>query len=130
MVYRNPIKTRVLAKAHNNLAWLAAFADGQAENALVEVNRAISLVGPRAYLLDTRGLVHLSLGQTKGAIDDFETAARNGSSPKRLFHLSQAYFQANQKDKSKQFLREAQAKGLDRDGRAVHWLEARPIKSC
>ena len=85
-----------------------------------------SLVGPQAGLLDTRGVVHLSLRRTQDAITDFESAFSNDASPNTLFHLSQAYFQANDKERSKRFLREAKARGLDRDRvgpGAVHLLE-------
>ncbi len=119
-------KSKTLAVAYNNLAWLATLKDGQGKSALMDINRAIELVGPRAELLDTRGLAHLSLNQTKEAITDLENAVKNARSPGNLFHLSQAYFQANEKEKSKQLLREAKAKGLgeDRAGRGeVHWLE-------
>ena len=48
-------------------------------------------------------------------------------SPSKLFHLAQAYFQANDKEKARQFLKEARAKGLDDRTRAksgtLHLLE-------
>ncbi len=119
-------KNRMLALAYNSLAWLATLKDGQGKDALVDVNHAIELVGPRADLLDTRGVVHLSLKQTREAIKDLENAAKNTASPKTLFHLAQAYFQANEKDKSKQLLQEAKAKGLGQNRigpGALHWLE-------
>ena len=105
-------KSKMLAMAYNNMAWLAALKDGQGKDALVDINRAIELMGPQADLLDTRGVVHLSLKQTQDAIKDLENAVKDSPSPNKLFHLSQAYFQANEQEKSKQFLKEAKAKGL------------------
>ena len=64
--------------------------------------------------------------QTGDAINDLETAAKTDPSPAKLFHLAQAYFQANNKEKAKQFVLEAKAKGLDRIGTGsggLHTLE-------
>ena len=78
-------------------------------------------MGPQPDFLDTRGVIHLGLNQTKEAITDLEAAAKTAPSPSKLFHLAQAYYQINDKEKAKQFLREAKAKGLDRQSRRSGW---------
>jgi cellulose synthase operon protein C len=118
---------KLLGLSYNNLAWLTTLSGAQGRDALADVNRAIELLGPQADLLDTRGIVHLGLKQTRDAITDLEIAAKNAPTPNKLFHLAQAYFQANDKEKARQYLNEARAKGLDNRGRAgssaLHSLE-------
>jgi cellulose synthase operon protein C len=104
---------RLIALACNNSAWLTAVKGGEGKIALAEVNRAIELIGPQADLLDTRAMVYLSMKQTPDAINDLQTAVKNAPSPNKFFHLAQAYFQANDKEKAKQYLKEARARGLD-----------------
>jgi cellulose synthase operon protein C len=122
-----PAINRLLALSYNNLAWLTTLKGGGGRDPMADVNRAIELMGPQADLLDTRGIIHLSLKQTRDAINDLEIAVKNAPSPNKLFHLAQAYFQANDKEKARQFLKEARARGLDdpsRPGpRALHSLE-------
>ena len=101
--------------SYNNLAWLMALKDGEGKGALVDINRAIDLVGPQPDFLDTRGVIHLGLNQTRDAITDLESAVKTAPSPSKFFHLAQAYFQDNNKEKAKQCLREAKARGLDRN---------------
>ena len=118
---------RLIALSCNNLAWLTAVKGGEGKSALADVNRAIELIGPQADLLDTRAMVHLSMKQTLDAINDLQTAVKNAPSPNKFFHLAQAYYQANDKEKARQYLKEARARGLDdrtRTGaRALHTLE-------
>jgi cellulose synthase operon protein C len=107
-------RNSLIAISYNNLAWLMAFKDGEGKNALDDVNRAITLGGHQPDYLDTRGVIYLSLRQTKDAIIDLENAVKADPKPSKLFHLAQAYFQDNNKEKAKQYLKEAKAKGLDR----------------
>ncbi len=122
-----PAVNRLLALSYNNVAWLTALQGGHGTDALANVNRAIELMGPQADLLDTRGIIHLSLKQTRDAINDLEIAVKTAPSPNKLFHLAQAYFQANDKEKARQYLKEAKSRGLEDRSRAgsgtLHLLE-------
>jgi tetratricopeptide (TPR) repeat protein len=118
---------RLIALSCNNSAWLTAVKGGEGKSALAEINRAIALIGPQADLLDTRAVVYLSLKQTPDAINDLQAAVKNAPSPNKFFHLAQAYFQANDKEKARLYLKEARARGLDDRTRtgpgALHALE-------
>jgi hypothetical protein len=56
-----------------------------------------------------------------------QIAMKSAPSANKLFHLAQAYFQANDKEKARQYLKEAQAQGLVNRGRTgsgtLHTLE-------
>jgi tetratricopeptide (TPR) repeat protein len=105
----------LIATAYNNLAWLLALKYEQGNHALVEIDRAIKLAaaGQMPDFLDTRGVVYLSLNQTKDAIKDLEMAVKADPSPVRLFHLTQAYLQADDRPKAKQSWKAAMDKKLD-----------------
>ena len=79
----------------------------------MDIDNAIKLAGPLPDYLDTRGVIYLNLKQTQDAIQDLETAAKADRSPARLFHLCQAYLQANNKAKAKQYWDDAKNKNLD-----------------
>ncbi|MCI0459244.1 MAG: tetratricopeptide repeat protein [Gemmataceae bacterium] len=86
------------ALARNNLAWLLALKEeGKGEEALGLIEEAIKIAGPRGPLLDTRGVIHLTLGQVRPAIDDLKQAVAEAPTPGRLFHLAQAYLRAGQR---------------------------------
>jgi cellulose synthase operon protein C len=121
-----PNTKTIVATSYNNRAWLMSFKEGEGKDALDDINQAIKIMGPVPDFLDTRGVIQLSLKQTKDAISDLETAVKNNPSPSKFFHLAQAYFQANNKEKARQYLREAKARGLDRTRvgpGALHSLE-------
>jgi tetratricopeptide (TPR) repeat protein len=63
--------------------------------------------------LDTRGVVYLSLKRTDDAIKDLKTAVEADPSPGRLFHLTQAYLQADDRPKAKEYWKAAMDKKLD-----------------
>ena len=113
----------MIAMSYNNLAWLMALKDDQGKDALLDINRAIDLMGPQPDYLDTRGVIHLALKQTQDALNDLENAVKADPAPAKLFHLAQAYFQANNKEKAKQYMKEAKAKGLDQGLGSLHSLE-------
>lgn len=122
----SPNSTRLLAMSYNNLAWLLAFKDDQGKNALADVDNAIKLAGALPNYLDTRGVIYLSLKQTQDAITDLQSAAEADPSPAKLFHLAQAYLQANDKEKAKHYLKDARAKKLEQLGASsggLHPLE-------
>ena len=74
--------------ALNNLAWLLAQQTGQGQEALKCIETAVNGMGRRADLLDTRGMVRLTLGQTEAALADFTEASADTPSATRLFHLA------------------------------------------
>jgi tetratricopeptide (TPR) repeat protein len=113
----NPRNTRAL----NNLAWLLALQQGNTEEAVRLVNRAIDLDGPRAAFLDTLAVIHLRMGQADQAIKHLEEALTEVQDSILWFHLAQAHLQ-------KGALRAAQdawesAKKLDIHPDRVHPLE-------
>jgi tetratricopeptide (TPR) repeat protein len=111
--------------ALNNLAWLLAHGHGSTREALEHIDRAVNGMGRRADLLDTRGLVHLALGDTAKALADLEEATSEGPSPSRLFHLARAYHAQRNEAKAREALRKAAAKGLQVN--ALHPVEQ---KAC
>jgi Tfp pilus assembly protein PilF len=80
--------------ALNNLAWLLAHREGGAPEALGYIEKAVSGLGRRADLLDTRGLVYLKLGKREAALADLKEASEEAPTPTRLFHLAKAYHES------------------------------------
>ena len=92
------------------------------KEALDYANRAIALKPDQPDFLDTRGMIYLIDGQPKLALEDLQRAvAIDPSSPSKLFHLAQAYLANNDKEKAKQSLDAAKAKGFTPSG--LHVLE-------
>ena len=97
----------------NNLAWLTALKDGKINEALAYANRAIDMTPGQSDFLDTRGVIYLAAGQAHRALDDLQKAvASDPVSASKKFHLARAFFANNDKEKAKQTLKAAQAKGL------------------
>jgi tetratricopeptide (TPR) repeat protein len=101
----------------NNLAWLTALKDGKINEALAYANRAIGMTpdqsGVLSDFLDTRGVIYLEAGQPHLALDDLQKAvASDPLSASKSFHLARAFLANNDKEKAKQTLKAAQAKGL------------------
>ncbi|HEX3446679.1 MAG TPA: tetratricopeptide repeat protein [Isosphaeraceae bacterium] len=112
--------------AYNNLAWLMVLRNGgAAKEALAYVERAIALGGPLRSYLDTRAVIYMALGQPQKAISDLEKVVETDPSPAELFHLAQAYLQANKQQKAKEDLRAAKDKGLPK---GLHSLEMSAYK--
>jgi cellulose synthase operon protein C len=102
--------------SHNNVAMLMAVKDGKGGEALPYINRAIELQGPQPDLLDTRGVVYLTAGDSQHAIDDLEKAIEIAPKPAKYFHLAQAYLGAKNKEKARQILAEAKIKRWEESG--------------
>ena len=97
----------------NNLAWLTALKDGKFSEALAYANRAIDLRPGQSDFLDTRGVIYLAAHQPQRAVDDLQQAvASDPLSASKHFHLARAFLANNDKEKAKETLRAAQAKGL------------------
>ena len=118
--------SKMIANSYNNLAWLLALTGAQGKDALEDIDQAIKLEGPLPDYLDTRGIIYLTLKRTQDAINDLEIAVKADPSPSRLFHLTQAYLQANNKERAKQYWKNAMDKKLDQirfGPRGLHPLE-------
>ena len=97
----------------NNLAWLTALKDGKFNEALAYANRAINKMPGQSDFLDTRGVIYLAVGQPHLALNDLQKAvASDPLSASKSFHLARAFLANNDKEKAKQTLKAAQAKGL------------------
>jgi tetratricopeptide (TPR) repeat protein len=123
---RNAVANKMIADSYNNLAWLLALTGAQGKDALVDIDQAINLEGRVPEYLDTRGIIYLGLKRTQDAINDLEIAVKADPSPSRLFHLTQAYLQANNKERAKQYWKDALDKKLDQvrfGPRGLHPLE-------
>jgi cellulose synthase operon protein C len=112
---RNAVENKMIANSYNNLAWLLTLTGDRGKDALVYINHAIQLEGTLPDYLDTRGIIYLNLKRTQEAINDLEIAVKADASPSRLFHLAQAYLQANNKEKAKQYWKDAMDKKLDQN---------------
>ncbi|MGH7224383.1 MAG: tetratricopeptide repeat protein, partial [Gemmataceae bacterium] len=101
--------------ALNNLAWLLAQRSSDPhkhQEALARIEAAVAGIGRRADLLDTRGLVHMKLGQDAAALADFRAAAADTPSPAHLFHLARAHYKSSDKPNASKVLKVAQEHGL------------------
>jgi tetratricopeptide (TPR) repeat protein len=107
--------------ALNNLAWLLALHVKRAAEGLALVEQAISISGPVANLLDTRGVIRVMLGQGQQAVDDFREAIDQAPSPVLYFHLAQAHHLANDLPETQKAMRKAQQLGLQT--KDLHALE-------
>jgi tetratricopeptide (TPR) repeat protein len=107
--------------ALNNLAWLLALNEGKYNEALKLVNRAVEVAGPVASRLDTRGMVHLLLGQTNQAVADLENAAAENPTDTVYFHLTRAYLQGHNRAAAERAWEKA--KELHLTEKSLHRLE-------
>jgi tetratricopeptide (TPR) repeat protein len=96
--------------------------DGTAD-LLRQANEVISLVGPRAFALDTRGVVLLHSGKAAEALPDFEAAVAYAASPATLFHLAQCYRKLGKSDEAADAIERAKLLGLKKA--SLHPLEAK-----
>ncbi|HEY2659411.1 MAG TPA: aspartyl protease family protein [Caulobacteraceae bacterium] len=63
-----------MARALNGRCWVRTLLGRDLDQALVDCNRAIRAVPKTASMLDSRGLVHLRLGQFDKAVADYDAA--------------------------------------------------------
>ena len=108
LILRDP--SNVLA--YNNLAVLLALAEKKPDEALQNINRAIDLAGPLPNLLDTRGIVYLSMQQASQAVSDLEAATQMEPDPSSLFRLAQAYLLARDRRAAQSSWQKAKSAGF------------------
>jgi tetratricopeptide (TPR) repeat protein len=102
------------ASVLNNLAFVLAMQNRQAEEAFRFLEQALKLRGPDAELLDTRGVVHLRLGETDRALADFQGALDQAPTAVRYFHVAQACHRAGRIQEAQRLLAKAKASGVAR----------------
>lgn len=100
--------------ALNNLAWLLSQRSGKGAEALGYIQRAIEAFGPTPDLLDTRALVHLSLGQLDQARADLQESLADTPSAARYFHLARVHQSAGDGDAAARAMTQARSLGLKR----------------
>ncbi len=108
------------AIACNNLAVMLALQDKGAE-AKELTGRALDVAGPTPFLLDTRALAHMALGQHEQAVTDLEEALARQPTGTRYYHLARAYQSQKNRGGAAAALRKAKSLGLT--AAALHPLE-------
>ena len=97
----------------NNLAFHLA-KPATASEARKLIDSAIGTLGPHPDLLDTRGMVHLALGENREAVADFNQAVMQPSEVKYL-HLAYARLKNGEEREAREALERARKKGLTAD---------------
>ena len=99
--------------ALNNLATLLGEQSGSGQPGMEYVDKAIRIAGPRAYLMDTKGMLLLYDGKLKEAIACLEDAVHSlAVDPRYHFHLAVAYLRVGRKDDAARQFAIAQRTGL------------------
>jgi tetratricopeptide (TPR) repeat protein len=120
--YREVLKKAPnLVVAMNNLACLLALRGKELDEAQRLIDKAISLSGPTAGLLDSRALVLLARGRPAAALQDIELVLDESPSPLAYFHEAQALQSLAKRPAALAALKAAQSRGLTAN--AVHPLE-------
>jgi tetratricopeptide (TPR) repeat protein len=101
--------------AMNNLAWILALKQGKADEALQFAQQALEITGPNPALLDTRGVIYLTMGRAEQAVQDLQTAVEERPTATYCFHLARAQAMAQNLDKAKEAFRKAKDLGLTPD---------------
>jgi tetratricopeptide (TPR) repeat protein len=101
--------------AINNLATLLAEQPDKLDEGKKLLDRAISLVGPQAGLLDLKGVILIAEGKPHDAIPLFEEAcASPQADPRFSFHGAVAYQRAGDLKKAEESLKRAREMDLDK----------------
>jgi predicted Zn-dependent protease len=109
------------AIALNNLAWLTALREGKMQEALTMINKAIAAAGPTPALLDTRGIIYVSLGEHDRAIKDLDYSNARAPAAASYFHLARAYHAAKNRGGAERAMQRAVQAGLRAE--KLHALE-------
>jgi tetratricopeptide (TPR) repeat protein len=101
--------------AINNLATLLAEQPDKLDEGKTLLDRAISLVGPQAGLLDLKGVILIAEGKPRDAIPLFEEACAAPQADARFsFHGAVAYQRAGELKKAEEALKRARQMDLDK----------------
>lgn len=100
----------------NNLAWTLGVDMGQPSEALAWADQALAKAGPKAEILDTRGVILTRLNRAEEAIRDLEAAVGESRSPSYLFHLALAHKKKGDLEQARAYLERAREAGLDPSG--------------
>jgi tetratricopeptide (TPR) repeat protein len=98
----------------NNLAYVLKLQEGKAGEALEVLQKAVTLAGPTAELLDTRGTLYLHIGRTEEALRDLHAAVAQEPTAVRRLHLAQALQRAGRRADARQALARVAVADLDR----------------
>ena len=106
----------------NNLAAVLAMTRQHLESAKEAIDLAISESETAHHvLLDTRGSVHLAMGNASAAVADFRTAAQLSPDSEHFFHLAVALVETRAAGEARGALRQALQRGATRE--TIHPLE-------
>ncbi len=108
--------------ALNNLAWHLALRNEHTDEALMLIERAISVAGPVGQLLDTRGCVYLAQHNLRRATQDLQAALAESPSATTHLHLAAAHCNAGEYLRARASLDQAEKLGLK--NATLHPLEA------
>lgn len=111
----------------NNLAMVLALTKVQLPNATLAIDRAVSVVGPTDYLLDTRGSVRFAIGNIPGAEQDFRKAIEVSPRADRFFHLAQVLAAQNRLEEARAEMKKAHEAGATAE--LLHPLERKAFES-
>ena len=98
--------------ALNNAAWLLAMQRRDLDEAEALIERAIDVSGELAHLRDTRGCVHMAMGQLRHALVDFEASVAESPQPTSLLHLAAALARNGEVQQARDALKRAREAGL------------------
>ncbi len=117
-IYRDVLKQSGLRDAEtvtalNNLAYIVAMRDNNGAEAIQLIEKAIDINGPMAELLDTRGMVQVSLNKPVEAIKDIEAALIERPDWLKFLHLALAQLRAQHVEAVADAYRESERRGLN-----------------
>ncbi len=114
LLARKDLKFSERAMAENNLAFTLAMQKKNLPEALELSNQSMQLLGQTSDLLDTRGMVYVSMENYAGAANDFSEAVLvQEPSPLKLLHLAYAQVMAGDRLGARQTLLRAKDNKLD-----------------
>jgi tetratricopeptide (TPR) repeat protein len=100
-------------KVLNNSAVDLVHIDGDLDEALAMVNRALEVTGPMAAVLDSRAMVYIARKEYDKALGDLNAAIRDEGSAEQYFHLAWVLSLLDRKDDASAAFKTAQSKNLD-----------------
>jgi tetratricopeptide (TPR) repeat protein len=113
LLKRHDLGSQQEAVVRNNLAFIYAISD-KGDQALDVIGDAITQLGPRSDLLDTRGLAYLARGDFDRAVEDLRLAVADGRADASMyFHLALAELRKGNRDEAQSAFKTATEMGLD-----------------